>query len=257
MPHSSYIRVVPHSEYAVLLLHGIMGTPRHFDPILDCFPADWSVYNLLLDGHGGTVADFAHTNMLRWQAQTDAALDALRKRHTRIVVVAHSMGCLLTLDSLLRDKSGVCGTLLLAPALCIGVKPTACINALRVALGIVSSKNELAAAMQRACGVTPEKRLWRYLPALPRFIELLAKARRMRSLLPLVRTPCTVLLSKKDELVSLRTARCLAGHPPFAVQILKHSGHFYYAPQDLAAVRAAVRALVCLAQTARKNTDTE
>ncbi len=255
MPHSSYIRVVPHSECAVLLLHGVMGTPRHFDFLIDCFPADWSVYNLLLDGHGGTVADFSRTSMLRWQRQTDAALDALRKRHTRIVVAAHSMGCLLTLASLLRDKSGVCGTLLLAPALCIGVKPAACVNALRVALGRISPQHTLAAAMQKACGVTPEKRLWRYLPALPRFIELLAKARRVRSLLPLVQTPCIVLLSQKDELVSLRTARCLAGRAAFAVQILEHSGHFRYAPQDLAAVRAAVRALVCLAQPADKNTD--
>ena len=244
MAHSSYIRVVPDSACAVLLLHGFLGTPRQFDPILDCFPENWSVYNMVLDGHGGTVADFARSGMRKWQAQTDAALDALRRRHEKIIVVAHSMGCLLTLASLLREKSGVYGTLLLAPALCIRVRPVGCINALRVVLDRIPPENVLAAATQKACGVAPEKRLWRYLPALPRFAELLAKARRVRSLLGFIEVPCTVLLSAKDELVGPRTAAYLRGRESFIVHVLKDSGHFYYPEQDLAQLRQTVRELV-------------
>ena len=248
MPHSAYIRVVPDSACAVLLLHGIMGTPRQFDPILDCFPADWSVYNLTLDGHGGTVADFARTDMRRWQAQADLALDALRKRHRHIVVVGHSMGCLLLLTSLLRDDSCVCGALLLAPALRIRLLPAACINSLRVALGCVPPQNVRAAAAQKACGVAPEKRLWRYLPAAPRFLELFAKAKRVRSLLGLIRVPCTVLLGQKDALVPPRTAALLRGRENFRVQMLESAAHFLYPPQALEQVRAAVRELVQAAQ---------
>lgn len=244
MPHSSYIRVVPDSACAVLLLHGILGTPRQFDPILDCFPENWSVYNMVLDGHGGTVADFARSGMRKWQAQTDATLDALRRRHEKIIVVAHSMGCLLTLASLLREKSGVYGTLLLAPALCIRVRPVACVNALRVALDRIPPGNILAAATRKACGVAPEKRLWRYLPALPRFVELFAKARRVRSLLGFIEVPCTVMLSAKDELVGPRTASCLRGREAFTVHMLKDSGHFYYPEQDLAQLRQTVREVV-------------
>ena len=250
MPHSAYIRVVPDSTHAVLLLHGILGTPRHFDPILDCFPADWSVYALPLDGHGGTVKDFAHTSMHRWQTQADLALDALRKRHRHIAVVGHSMGCLLLLASLLRDDTGVYGALLLEPALRIRMLPSACVNALRVALDRIPPDNVRAAAAQKACGVAPEKRLWRYLPTLPRYLELFAKARRVRSLLGLIRVPCTVLLGKKDELVSPRTAALLRGRKHFRVQMLENAGHFFYPPQELEQLRAAVRELVQKAREA-------
>lgn len=67
MPHSSYIRAVPGSRCAVLFLHGILGTPRHFDFLLESVPADWSVYNMQLDGHGGTLRDFTGSSMTRWQ----------------------------------------------------------------------------------------------------------------------------------------------------------------------------------------------
>lgn len=248
MPHSSYIRVVPGSRCAVLFLHGILGTPRHFDFLLESIPADWSVYNMQLDGHGGTLRDFTESSMVRWQAQTDLTLDALRTRHECIAVVTHSMGGLLALASAVKNGEKLRGMLLLSPALCIGVKPVACLNALRVALDKIPPGNALAAATKKACGVAPEKRLWRYLAALPRFIELLAKAHRVRRLLGLVRTPCHLVFCRRDELVSLRSARCAAGRPGFSVEILEHSGHFYYSEEDKELLRAALRALVCRTQ---------
>ena len=244
MPHSAYIRVVPDSACAVLLLHGIMGTPRQFDPILDCFPADWSVYNLTLDGHGGTVADFARTDMQRWQAQADLALDALRKRHRHIVVVGHSMGCLLLLTSLLRDDSCVCGALLLAPALRIRLLPAACINSLRVALGCVPPQNVRAAAAQKACGVAPEKRLWRYLPAAPRFLELFSQMDKVRKMLNQLQAPAEAYQSRKDEMVSNRSAQLLRKNPCIRVNELPNSGHYYYEKSDLSLLTDAFSAFI-------------
>ncbi len=249
MPHSSYIRVVPHSRCAVVLFHGILGSPRQFDALLDCFPADWSVYNMLLDGHGGTVAEFAASGMERWQAQVDLTLEALRARHERIVIAAHSMGGLLALAAVLKKREQVAGMLLLAPALYIRMTPAACVNALRVALGRVRAEDPAALAAQRFCGVRLEKRLWRYLPTLPRFLELLTKARRVRGLLGLVEVPCTVLLSRRDELVGMRTARCLAGREGFAVELLEASGHFHFTEAELARIRAAAQTLVQRAET--------
>ena len=66
MAHQEYIRIVPGSKYAVLMLHGILGTPDHFRELLPLVPENWSVHALLLDGHGGAVEDFSHTSMEKW-----------------------------------------------------------------------------------------------------------------------------------------------------------------------------------------------
>ena len=66
---------------AILFVHGILGTPRHFAPFLPYVPASWSVCNLLLEGHGGSVRDFSHAAMAQWKQQVHAALDALLTEH--------------------------------------------------------------------------------------------------------------------------------------------------------------------------------
>ena len=66
MDHRAYIRIVEDSDTAVLMIHGIAGSPAHFRDLIPVIPADWSVYNILLDGHGGTVSDFSRTSMKKW-----------------------------------------------------------------------------------------------------------------------------------------------------------------------------------------------
>ena len=60
-----YVRIVEGSEYAVLFVHGIVGTPRHFDFLIDVVPPNVSIYNMLLDGHGYGVRDFSRTFVYR------------------------------------------------------------------------------------------------------------------------------------------------------------------------------------------------
>ena len=45
----------------MLFVHGIVGTPRHFDFLIDVVPSTVSIYNMLLDGHGYGVRDFSRT----------------------------------------------------------------------------------------------------------------------------------------------------------------------------------------------------
>ena len=97
--HSSYIRLVPGAKTAVLMVHGIVGTPRHFDFLLDTVPQDVSVMNILLPGHGGTVKDFANASMKQWKQTVAEAMETLCTTHERVIVVAHSMGTLLTAEA--------------------------------------------------------------------------------------------------------------------------------------------------------------
>ena len=62
MDHREYIRISDHKQTAVLMIHGIIGSPRHFDMLIPLIPAEWSIYNILLDGHGKRVEDFAESS---------------------------------------------------------------------------------------------------------------------------------------------------------------------------------------------------
>ena len=55
MPHQPCTRLLSGGETAVLFVHGILGTPDHFSPFLSLVPPEYSVINLLLEGHGGSV----------------------------------------------------------------------------------------------------------------------------------------------------------------------------------------------------------
>jgi len=58
MKHSPYFRNRSNTETAVLLIHGILSTPRHFDFLIPHIPDEYDICSILLAGHGGSVQDF-------------------------------------------------------------------------------------------------------------------------------------------------------------------------------------------------------
>ena len=81
MDHSQYIRVVEGSAMAVLIIHGIAGTPAHFRDLIPVIPENWSVYNILLDGHGKNVKDFGKSSMAKCIDQVNRVLQTLLELH--------------------------------------------------------------------------------------------------------------------------------------------------------------------------------
>jgi len=63
MNSQAYIREIPGAKTAVLMIHGIVGTPEHFAMLYPYVPEDWSIYSIRLAGHGGSVEDFAAASM--------------------------------------------------------------------------------------------------------------------------------------------------------------------------------------------------
>ena len=92
------IRYVENADTAILFIHGILGIPEYFRPYLSLVPPDWSVYNMLLKGHGRGVRDFSHASMAQWKQQVDEALRMLSESHDKVVIAAHSMGTLFALQ---------------------------------------------------------------------------------------------------------------------------------------------------------------
>lgn len=240
MKHEEWIREVPDSKNAVLMIHGILGTPRHFDIFLPLIPEDWSVYNILLDGHGANVDAFSHTSMKKWKAQTAARLDDLLQRYDRLVLVGHSMGTLFFLQEAAARPEKIDALFLLQTPLRPRLKLRYAICSVLLTFGIVP---KMAVDMSRGSSVTLTPLLWKYLGWLPRFIELFVECRRTRQILKDVTVPCRIYQSARDEMVSMRTCKDLAKYPHLQVTVLPDSGHFAYHGSDLAFLQSEFSAL--------------
>ena len=243
MEHREYRHLADGADTAVLFIHGINGTPNHFAPFLPLIPSHISVINLLLDGHGGTAKDFSNTSMSRWKAQVQQAVDELSATHRQIFIAAHSMGTLFAIEQAVKNRS-VAALFLLSVPSHIRILPEAAINAWKLCFGTVSPNDKEAQAAIRCCGIKLSRNPFLYLGWIPRYLELFSAIRRTRPLLPLLRTPCTVFQSRRDELVSPRSVSYLKEHTAADIQVLEHSGHFYYDDRDLPALLDAFRSML-------------
>lgn len=235
MSHEPYIRIVPEADTAVLFLHGILGTPRHFRQVLpleQMVPREWSVYNILLDGHGKGVADFSRSSMKKWRSQVWDVFSELSRTHKRILLVGHSMGSLFAIQLALDHPDQVPELFLLGVPLRPGLRWFGIVNILKMPLGLIREDRPVEAATKAVCGVEPTWMLWKYIGWIPRFLELFAEIGRTEKRLPELRVPCVAYQSKHDELVTNWTRRVLKRIGTMGICDLPDSTHFYYAPID-------------------------
>jgi len=236
--HTEYRRIVSNADKAILFIHGIVGTPNHFRIFLPLIPDNMSVYNLLLDGHGKGVIDFANTSMAKWEQQVEDAVAELSATHKEIYIAAHSMGTLFAITQAIQNPT-VKKLFLLAVPLKLFLQPRVFSNAMKVYLGKVSPADAVAMASKKCYGIAPDKNLLHYLGWIPRYLELFRKIKATRKQLPQLTTPCLVFQSAKDELISKGASKILNKIPCVRVQELAGSGHYYYEKEDLALLQNA------------------
>ena len=232
MTHREFRRICPDADTAVLFLHGINGTPDHFREFVERVPPEFSVVNLLLKGHGGSVGDFARASMEEWKAQADREVETLLEQHDRLLIAAHSMGTLFAIRQAIKHPGKVRGLFLLAVPLKLCIKPRMLKTSLLVYSGRVKADDLWTQAAVRSYGIGPDRRFWRYIPWAKRYLELFSEIRDVRGQLDKLQTPCCCCQSKKDELVSMGTCRFLRESRFIAVKVLENSGHYYYAQKD-------------------------
>lgn len=241
MNHEPYFRQGTGCN-AVLLIHGIAGSPAHFRDLVPVIPETFSVYNILLDGHSGAVENLSHSSMAKWKAQGAATLSDLYAHHEKVVIVAHSMGTLFAVQAAIDRPDKIPGLFLLNVPTRPWVRPSTWYTCLRVAFGKLDRPADRAMRGETALELTP--RLWKYIGWAPRMIELLCECSRTRKLLPMMSVPTQAFQSRVDELVSFRSCRDLENHPHIRLTVLKNSGHFVYHPMDTALLRANLEELL-------------
>lgn len=241
MRHQECVRILPEADTAVMLIHGIVGTPDHFRtqiPLEELIPDDWSVYNILLDGHGKGVEEFSNTSMDKWKDQVWTQFRCLADSHDRVILVAHSMGTLFALQLALEHPEKIPFLFLLGVPLRPGPRMITVINCFRVAFNRVREDRPLEKAMRDSCGLEPTPKLWKYLGWVPSFLGLFREIALTEKQLKGLRIPCVAYQSHKDELVTNFTLKPLKKIPGMEVIELPDSTHFYYIPEDIRAIRA-------------------
>lgn len=243
MAHQEYIREIPGSDTVVLCIHGIFGTPDVFTPLLTQIPKEWSVFNILLDGHGKTVQDFAHSSMRKWKGQVQRTMTYLSVRYSKIIIIGHSMGTLFALQAADGSNPRIKALFLLDTPFITILRPSCIANSLQILYERIPSDNRVAFAHKAAVSVTPDKRIWLYLTWLPQILDLFKEIAVTRKCISKVKVPCRVFLSQKDELVSLRSLKYLKKNPRIKVSMLKGATHFYFAEENIARMQRALASI--------------
>ena len=227
---------------AVLLIHGILGSPGHFRDLISAIPATYTICNMLLDGHSGCADNFSHSSMAKWKAQVQTTLAELFRRHEKVVIVAHSMGTLFAIQAAIGHPDRIPALFLLSVPTRPWVRFSTWITCLRVAFGKLDNPAAQAMRGETALELTPK--LWKYIGWAPRMMELLGECNRTRKMIPKLTVPTQIYQSQVDELVSIRSCRDWENHPCITSITLHHSGHFIYGPEDTLFLQTRLKGLL-------------
>lgn len=156
--HKEYKRIVNGTDTAVLFIHGILGTPNHFKDFIPLVPNEYSIHNLLLDGHGKGVKEFSHTSMKTWKNQVEVAVKDLLENHKQIIIVAHSMGTLFAIQQAYNKPDKIKSLFLLATPLKIGIKFKMFSNSMKLYFNKIKPDDVEGLAYQAACGIKQDKK---------------------------------------------------------------------------------------------------
>lgn len=241
MNHKPHFREGTGSN-AVLLIHGIAGSPGHFRELIPMIPREYSVYNILLDGHDGTPKDFGASSMGKWKTQFKETLETLFSRHQKVVIVGHSMGTLFAIQAAIDHPDRIPALFLLN----VPTRPRPSFRALGAMIQISFGKprSATACAMHADTGITLSPRVWEYFGWTPRMLELLKECRRVRKLLPRLCTSAAVFQSRRDELVGPRSCKDLSPHRYITLQVLEDSGHFRYGRADILVLQKTLQQIL-------------
>lgn len=230
--HKEYKHIVNGANTAVLFIHGILGTPNHFKDFIPLVPEEYSIHNLLLDGHGRGVKEFSHTSMKTWKNQVETAVNELLKTHKQIIIAAHSMGTLFALQQAYNRPEKIKYMFLLATPLKLGIKFKMFSNSMKLYFNKIKSDDTEGLAYKAACGIKQDKKFWLYLGWIPRFFELFKEIKFTRTLLKNISVPSFAFQSKNDETVSHKSIDFIKDNALIKYNILQKSSHHYYFESD-------------------------
>lgn len=227
---------------AILFIHGIVGSPIHFEPFYPVVPPSWTQVRLILDGHGKKAMDFSKTSMTKWKSQVRETVEELKTEHSEIILICHSMGTLFGIQEAI--KGNVDSLFLLNPPLKIRITGRLVKTVHRIYFGKVKEYDKITKAAENGYSIEKDSNPFHYIGWIPRYLELFREIRKTRKQTRSLETETMAYISEEDEMVSPKSIRYFKGNPKVHAEILKESGHFYYSEKDLSILLHDFRSMV-------------
>lgn len=236
MRYDEYIRDTG-GDAAVLFIHGILDSPRRFNMFLPYVPEEFSIYNILLPGHGGTAREYSESSIGQWREKIRIEAAHLFARYERVYIAAHSMGTLFAVrESLAPGRAGRCSLFLIDVPLKIAVEPVMTKRAFKMIYSSRESLDRETLATLDSCSVSLPKNPLRLIGFARRYLELFGEIRAVRKLLPELSAETVVFQSGRDELVSEKAAGYFRNMKNAELHIMERSGHFYWEQNEAEAM---------------------
>lgn len=221
------------SNTAILLVHGIYGSPVQFKMLSKTlYEKGYTVKAILLSGHGGSAKEFAKAKAQDWQKEVSNAAADLRRKYKKLILIGHSMGGLLNINEAIEN--GADGIVLMSVPIKVRLSIGTIKMSSRILWGNPDKDNDFLKSYREAYSIE-KGALWRYVLWLPRMIDLLCMMRKTRKMLCDVNVPTIVIQSRLDETVYWKSANILKGNIPTCMEtlFLEKSGHSYYHPDEI------------------------
>ena len=162
----------------------------------------------------------------------------------RVMILAHSMGCLFAVQAAVQYPDRVAQLCLLSIPLRLRIPLSTVMATMRLAFGKVRPQDTVAIAMRSDSGVALETGFWKYIPWAPRFVELLLEMRSTEKMLPRLSVPTEAYHGMHDELVSEGSCTVMEKKAGVIYTRLPDSGHFRYEGEDLPLLKSNLEKLI-------------
>lgn len=225
--HKEYIYENNNSNTAVLFIHGILESPNQFGDFIEALDNKFTIFNVLLPGHGKGGKDFARSSMKEWSKYIENVVSKLENKYDNIIIVAHSMGTLLAIETYNKHPEKIKTLFLIAVPLHIKLSFSGAINGLKVAFNKVKSNDSIAIEAKKVYSID-NKSIFTYISWVPRYIELYIKCKQARGMIREIDIPTIIYQSKRDEFVRRKSIDYFKKQENFEVYELSKSRHFYY-----------------------------
>lgn len=226
---------------AIVFVHGHMGRSKQFDRLIPALPESLPAdrYNLVLPGHEATLQEFAGKNKDDWQGFVDDSLNQLRSQYEELILVGHSMGGLLLINSAVNCPDKIRSIYAIGLPLFLKITP----RGILIRLGTLakSAKRPSVAVAKEMCGVSGVSLLNSY-KLIPNTVGLLRIMKETRKRLSALSVPVTIFNSENDEIVSMRSVLFAQKACSSAEAVtLRRSSHFDYPADEIKVIAEKIR----------------
>ena len=215
---------------AVLFIHGFIESPCQFDDFIAIAREKHTVYSVLLSGHGGSVSEFRKSNLNTWVNSVDEFLEELQNLGKKVFIVTHSMGGLIALRLQEKYKDIIEEMFMISVPLRIWCRASGVLNGAKIALS--RNKNNIKINAGRNVHSVKVDSIFQYVYYIPKLWNLFKLSRLSRENVDKVSVPVTLVNTKYDEYVSIRSNKFFKGIENVDKYNLEKSAHFYFDESD-------------------------